>query len=111
MRLLLFISLIWGTVAFADSMTINQGGVTYDCTSRDSGSGGSGYESCWTKCPWTFDSCASSCGGGSECWSKCPWTFDSCAKSCGSNVQALSATAVIDFLKTQSQRVANEKAK
>ena len=67
-----------GITAKADSFDIDKNGNRYHCE-QVSGGGGS----CWDKCPYGFNSCATSCGGGQGCWNKCPYGFSSCATSCG----------------------------
>jgi hypothetical protein len=75
--LVLSAAVVTPSVGQAEIITI--GGEQYECTKL--GTDGN----CWDKCPYSFSSCVSSCGGGQGCWDKCPYSFTSCASSCGTS--------------------------
>ena len=65
--------------AYAESFDLDKDGKHYHCEEKPNNG------NCWQRCPYSFSTCKSECGGGEDCWDKCPYSFSTCKSECGAS--------------------------
>ena len=84
--------------AYAESFDLDKDGKHYHCEEKPNNG------NCWQRCPYSFSTCKSECGGGEDCWDKCPYSFSTCKSECGAQAQE-SPLAELLFNAGRAQRI------